>query len=211
MVFCYNNKEYEIIIERKKIKNMYLKVKEDLKIYISCNRFVSQKSIEKLINDNYKTISQMIENINRKKAKNNEFYLLGQKYDVIKISNITKVSIDNNKIYTKDDQMLEKWLRINTLNLFEKEFNKCINNFKEPLPTVNLKIRTMKSRWGVCNRKNNNVTLNSHLIRYEIPVIDYVIYHELAHFIHPNHSSNFWNLVNFYVKDYKIYRNKLKN
>lgn len=211
MNFIYNNKQYEIIIERKKIKNMYLKVKEDLKIYITCNRFVTKKNIENMINDNYKSICKMIDNMDKKNKKKDEFYLLGKKYNVIKINTINKVVIDNDKIYTKDDKMLNKWLKINTTNIFQKELEKCINNFKEPLPNVNLKIREMKSRWGVCNRKNNNVTLNSLLIRYELEVIDYIIYHELSHFIHPNHSSSFWNLVNKYVYDYKFYRNKLKN
>ena len=41
----------------------------------------------------------------------------------------------------------------------------------------------MKTRWGVCNRGNNTITLNSLLIRYEKDIIDYVIYHELSHFI----------------------------
>ena len=48
MNFIYNDEKYEIIIEKKNIKNMYLKVKEDLNIYITCNTFVSDKKIEKL-------------------------------------------------------------------------------------------------------------------------------------------------------------------
>ena len=68
----------------------------------------------------------------------------------------------------------------------------------------------MKTRWGVCNRANNNVTLNSNLIRYDEKVIDYVIFHELCHFIHPNHSKMFWDLVSIYVPNWKIYRNELK-
>ena len=67
----------------------------------------------------------------------------------------------------------------------------------------------MKTRWGVCN-KNNSITLNSDLIKYGYEQIDYVIIHELSHFIHFNHSKDFWNLVNKYCKNYKEIRKSLK-
>lgn len=211
MYFDYNNNKYEIVIVKKRIKNMYLKVKDDLKIYISCNRFVTTKQIEKMINDNYKTICTMIDNQIKSRNKSKEFYYLDNKYDVIFSDVFNSVEIDNNKIYVKNKGTLDKWIKKQMINIFESELNNCINNFEETLPKINLKIRTMKTRWGVCNRSNNNVTLNSLLIRYDIDVIRYVIYHELSHFIHPNHSSAFWNLVGKYEPNYKILRNRLKN
>ena len=53
----------------------------------------------------------------------------------------------------------------------------------------------MKTRWGVCNRSNNTITLNSELLKKEITLLDYVIVHEMCHFKHPNHSKDFWNEV----------------
>jgi len=116
-----------------------------------------------------------------------------------------------NKIYVKDKDALDRWLKKQMEIVFSVELEKCIDNFEEKIPKVNLKIRNMKTRWGVCNRSNNNVTLNSNLIRFDIDIIDYVIYHELSHFIHPNHSVDFWNHVRKYVPNYKILRNRLKN
>ena len=68
----------------------------------------------------------------------------------------------------------------------------------------------MTSRWGVCNIRSHNVTLNYHLLKYDICCLDYVIVHELSHFIHPNHSSDFWNLVGKYYPKYKNARKMLK-
>ena len=82
--------------------------------------------------------------------------------------------------------------------------------FEEKIPVPNLKIRKMTSRWGVCNTKNHNVTLNYYLSRYDIKCLDYVVVHELSHFIHPNHSKNFWNLVSKYCPNYKECRRMLK-
>ena len=74
-----------------------------------------------------------------------------------------------------------------------------------------LKIRTMKTRWGVCNRKIKSVTLNFNLIKYDYDCLDYVIVHELSHFVHFDHSKEFWNTVSKYYPNYKIIQKKLKN
>ena len=69
----------------------------------------------------------------------------------------------------------------------------------------------MTSRWGVCNIKNHNVTLNSELSKYDISALDYVIVHELSHFIHHNHSKDFWLLVSKYCPNYKDIRKMLRS
>ena len=49
-------------------------------------------------------------------------------------------------------------------------------------------------RWGSCTVRDN-VNLNWRLIKAPIFVIDYVIAHELAHLLEPNHTPRFWNIV----------------
>jgi predicted metal-dependent hydrolase len=56
------------------------------------------------------------------------------------------------------------------------------------------KIVDSRYRWGSCTVKNN-VTFNWRLIKAPMFVIDYVIVHELAHFIESNHTSRFWSIV----------------
>ena len=85
------------------------------------------------------------------------------------------------------------------------------NLFDEKIPYPILKIRLMKTRWGVCNRRSNTVTLNTKLIEYSLEKLDYVIIHELSHFVHFNHSKNFWNLVSKYCPNYKLIRKELKD
>ena len=49
-------------------------------------------------------------------------------------------------------------------------------------------------RWGSCTVRNN-INLNWRLIKAPIFVVDYVIAHELAHLLEPNHTPRFWNIV----------------
>lgn len=56
------------------------------------------------------------------------------------------------------------------------------------------KIGNGKYRWGSCT-PSDNVILNWRLIKAPMFVIDYVVVHELAHLIEPNHTPRFWNIV----------------
>jgi predicted metal-dependent hydrolase len=56
------------------------------------------------------------------------------------------------------------------------------------------KITDSRYRWGSCTT-NDNVNLNWRLIKAPGYVIDYVVVHELAHLIEPNHTSHFWNII----------------
>ena len=60
------------------------------------------------------------------------------------------------------------------------------------------------------NKANHSITLNSHLIEYDIEKLDYVIIHELSHIIHFDHSKSFWQLVSKYCPNYKKIRKELK-
>lgn len=76
-------------------------------------------------------------------------------------------------------------------------------------------IRDQKTRWGSCSSKGN-LNFNWRLIMAPLPVMDYIVVHELAHLIHPNHGRDFWRLVESVIPDYiekkewlKIYGNGL--
>ena len=49
-------------------------------------------------------------------------------------------------------------------------------------------------RWGSCTA-GDNINLNWRLIKAPMFVVDYVIAHELAHLLEPNHTARFWNIV----------------
>ena len=207
MKFNYNDCEYEVEIIRKNNKNIYIRVKDN-KIIVTCNYLTTKNTINKLINDNIKSISKMIDKSNLRKEKEDNFYLFGSKYDVI--YGFNELKINGNKIYVKDKKMLDKYLDNKIKEVFSEHLKYYYDNYLEDIPKPNLKIRKMSTRWGVCNLKNKNVTLNYYLYKYDIECLDYVIVHELSHFIYPNHSKLFWNQVSKYCKNYKIIRKKLK-
>lgn len=202
-----NDNVYDVEIIKKNNKNTYIRVK-DGKIIVTTNRFVSTASIMKLINSNISSISKMINIDNKKQDKKDNFYYFGKQYDVI--YGFNSVEFDNDKIYAPDKVKLDKYILNDIKKIYQSRLDYWYNIFEEKIPIPNLKIRKMTSRWGVCNIRNHNVTLNYELSKYDITCLDYVVVHELSHFIHHNHSKEFWLLVGKYYPKYKETRKMLK-
>jgi predicted metal-dependent hydrolase len=59
-------------------------------------------------------------------------------------------------------------------------------------------VDNQKSRWGSCSPSEGSIRLSLALSEYPSWVRDYVLVHELAHLIVPDHSRRFWKLVERY-------------
>ena len=210
MKYEIDGRLYNLVIERKNNKNTYLKVKEDLTIHITTNKYTSMNFIYKLLDDKYIYLKKAIDKMKIRKEKEDNFYLLGKKYDIVIYPSINQIYKSNNKIYISDMKSFEKWLKNETLRLYKDHLDKIYKMFEEDIPYPKLKIRNMKTRWGVNNKRDNSVTLNGKLIRFDLTKLDYVIVHELAHFIHFDHSKAFWSVVEKYNPDYKRIRKEMR-
>jgi predicted metal-dependent hydrolase len=62
-------------------------------------------------------------------------------------------------------------------------------------------ISDMRYRWGSCT-PSNSLNFNWRLIKAPMNVVEYVIVHELAHLIEPNHTTHFWGIVRTQVPKY---------
>lgn len=206
MKYMFDDINLDVVIERKKIKNIYFRIKEDLKLYISCGYLCSDKYIEKLLNDNKNSIIRMYNNMLNKVSIKNDIYYLGSKMNYIYSD---KVYIDGLNIYGPSIEVINDYLEKNCLDIFKNRLDRLMIQF-EDLPKFRLRIRHMKTRWGVCNRSSMTVTLNTELIHKDVSLIDYVIVHELCHFKYMDHSKNFWMEVEKYYPYYKLARKRLK-
>ena len=106
--------------------------------------------------------------------------------------------------------MLEKFYIKECVRVFESEVNRIVPYFKN-IPRFSLKIRKMKTRWGVNNITKRTITLNSELLKKDLDLLDYVIIHELCHFYEANHSSRFWAHVQEFYPKYKEARRRLRS
>ena len=208
-------KEFEIThIVKKTLKNSYIQISKEAEVILKTPK-VSNVFALNLLSQRETWIRKKILEIKKhppiKVNIEDEVLLFGEIYsiDTPEASSLRKKL---EKIRTTSPQSILK-----CYNSFYKEF---ANDFivlrviyfsqLMNLEYSDIKFRKMKSRWGSCNSKKV-LTFNTELIKIKKELIDYVVVHEIAHIQHMNHSRDFHDLVDKYLRDSKCYRKELKN
>lgn len=75
---------------------------------------------------------------------------------------------------------------------------------------VPLRVRAMRSRWGSCHTGKRTITLSCQLIERPVAAIEYVICHEYCHLLQADHSPAFYGLVERVMPDWRQRRALLR-
>lgn len=213
----------EVIIKYKKIKNIYIRVKQDLNIYVTAPKRAAKKYIYELLEKRKDWIENKKEEIKKKNIydiskkeliNGNEIYYLGKSY-ILKVLKCRKENIiiagkimymyadieDENSGIKRKHMLLDNWYKKEALKLFDSLIKKYCSIMK--LEINSFSIKKLKSKWGSCNIKDKHIILNLELIKYPIRSIEYIVIHELAHLVEANHSRKFYNVVSLYMPEWK--------
>ncbi len=213
-------------VHRKKVKNINLRIKPNMEIYISVPMNLHRDYIENFIRSKeewIKSVLKKVEDVKEKQKgfeyKNGEIYkFLGKEYNlIVRTGNFNGVSLKNDaksnvmiltvneNIFENTDEkkkVMEKWYFENAKKLFLKFVEKWLEILDEHVEKV--AIKPMKTRWGSCNYVKKYINLNTELIKRTPFEIEYVILHELTHLKYPNHGKGFYNYIERYMPNYKV-------
>lgn len=101
-------------------------------------------------------------------------------------------------------QLFENWWRKQAKSILidrMRYWYPIVEKYGIEIPTVY--VRKMKTLWGSCSVARQAVTFNFYLIKARMPYIDYVVLHELVHFLYPNHSKHFYAFLSNHMPDWK--------
>jgi len=146
----------------------------------------------------------------RKYEQDEEFLIQGEAYklNIIK-SSINNVEIyDNNlNLYVKDDLLETKIKTIYNYykNLASLDIIRVVTKYSKIMDVSPEKVSFNKAekRWGSCNYTSKSLNFTIRLAMVDDRIQEYIVVHELAHLIEPNHSYKFWAIVEKYIPDYK--------
>jgi len=202
MCYLYNGKSYEVLITRKRMKNIRYRYK-DGKIYISAPRIVSEARIFKGLDKFAKTLL-----VDKPSPNGEDFiFLFGYRYQFSSNGGIIQFSNGDSIIY-KDKDDFNKKIKKMFLNVVTHRVRYYENLMG--LAPHNVKVRDMKTRYGSNSKATRSVTFALLLYHYSMDIIDSVIVHELSHSIVFDHSKAFYSVVFKYCPSYKTLHNKLK-
>lgn len=214
--------EYQLT--RKQVKNINLRIKRDGQVLVSANKSVPVDFIDNFVKYKQKYIFRALNQYEEKRKYEStapKQYVSGENFNILGKSLRLKVIQGNQEsviwdgiyifltVRNKDNQkrkenLMNSWLKemqIGTFNQICREIYPIFKKYDVEYPTV--KVRYMTSRWGSCQPKRGVITLNSKLIEVPRNCIEYVVLHEFAHFIHPNHSKKFYDFVAMLMPDWK--------
>jgi predicted metal-dependent hydrolase len=110
-----------------------------------------------------------------------------------------KVSINDAILKIRVKRLYERWLAREAIDLFKGkvlEFSKMVK--VHPNKII---IKNLRNRWGSVS-KEGALNLNVNLLKAPKEVINYIIIHEMCHFIIKGHSHRFWELIRSYFPRY---------
>lgn len=219
----FNGRDIHYQLEKKNVKNLNLRIHKDGNVYVSAGEQVPLQEIDEFIISKGNYILKAIDTFAEMEAHSPQpkqyisgetFYIQGRGLRLkVLPSNREAVFADGIYIHleTKEPDNFEKKQRAATKFLNQQcktVFNEILNELypqvqKYGVSAPALRIRDMETRWGSCSFKRGFITLNKRLLEAPRYCIEYVIMHELCHFVHPNHSKRFYDFLTMLMPDWK--------
>jgi predicted metal-dependent hydrolase len=219
----------DIVIDvvRKNIKNLHLavypptgrvRIATPTKVDDEAIRLFAISKLSWIKKNQAKYVNQERQSI-RKYVSGESHYFKGQRYllNVIPHSGYPRVVIRNKKyidLYVRDNYTDEQREKVMT-NWYRK-------NLKEQIPVLiekwekiididvaDWEVKKMKTKWGTCNRDAKRIWLNLELAKKPEHCLEYIIVHEMVHFLERNHTDRFVALMDKFMPVWRNHKQEL--
>ena len=183
---CAGGKKIKYILERKQVKNINLRVRPDGSVRVSASSRIDTSYIDDFVLSKVEFILKALERFESAETTERQF-----QEELVKAKSGQESLLADPAIFTEIlDEVYPAFIPYGIVS-----------------PT--LRIRTMKSCWGSCLVNKGIITLNRKLLMKPRECIEYVMVHELCHFIHPNHSKEFYKFMEQFMPDWKERKGRL--
>lgn len=199
-------------IVRTKRKSIALIVQRDGKLVVRAPLAAPDEAIQRLIEkksawiqSKQKMVKETYPIFKPKEYVNGEgFWYLGKIYRLEIVENAAQtLRLDDRFYLAKSElrraaQVFERWYRARARQVFSERVAWYAE--KHGYPQAGIKITDARRRWGSCSAQGV-LSFAWRLVMAPMPVIDYVVVHELVHLVEKNHSKEFWGKVKLILPD----------
>lgn len=218
----------EYTLERKRVKNINLRIKPDGSIYVSAARGVPMAAIERMMLENAPYVAAhrqkaaaRMERL-RDCADGRAVRLFGAVCPVeVRAGAKNAVEYSAGRVVislrdVQDDELrqktLDKWLRAQCVAAVTACCERVYPAFAaRGVKWPEIRFRRMTSRWGSCQPTRGVLTFNTGLVHADAQCIEYVVAHEFCHFLHPEHSPAFHAELAALIPDWREREKRLND
>lgn len=198
---------YDVVFSAKR-KKLTITVERDLSIIVKAPTGTCPEKIKAIVESRKQWLYEKTRHTQKyrpplhppgKELVNGESLLyLGRSYRLELVDTVDQISLIDNcflvpkKLEKERGKVFQEWYIEQAKQIIfprVRHYAECLG-----VSYNQAKITSSKYRWGSCTPKNN-VTFNWRLVKAPIFVINYVITHELTHFLEPNHTPRFWGII----------------
>lgn len=183
---CAGGKKIKYILERKQVKNINLRVRPDGSVKVSASPRVDTSYIDDFVLSKAEFVLKAMKRFEETAEAERQFQMEMTKQKAGRESLLEDPAVFNEIL----DEVYPAFIPYGV---------------KKP----KLRVRTMKSCWGSCMVNKGIITLNRKLLMKPRECIEYVVVHELCHFIHPNHSKEFYKFMEQFMPDWRERKGRL--
>ena len=208
--------------EVKSVKNINIRIRPDMTVYVSSNPQIELSEVEKVLAEKKTYIFEALDRYAemKKYASHEREYVNGESFRFLgrdlrlKVTLGEKNAVDTDGLYLfltvkKDNEELKKrtveqWFAKTCereIGSICREIYRYFEKYNVEFPQI--RFRSMVSRWGSCQAKRKVLTFNLRLIEMPKICVEYVVLHEFVHFLQANHSKRFYALMTMFMPDWK--------
>lgn len=222
-----SGKEIRYELERKKVKNVNLRVRKDGTVFVSASRSVPTAEIERILTEKAGFILRALDHFGAQRRPSPARYEEGERFRlfgqdlILHLLTGTKngAAAEGAYLVLTVTDTCDIALKKRTLEKFSDE--KCRETVcvlcrtvyplfaERGVPYPEIRFRRMTARFGSCRPGSGVLTFNKKLASCPIPCIEYVVIHEFTHFLHPDHSPRFYEELSRFLPDWKLRKRQL--
>lgn len=198
MIIEKNGKQIQYVVIPKPIKNAYFRIKNE-QLVVTKGPRISLQVIEKRIYDHFDQFYKLLE---KPTIDENTLMIFGKTYPLelifgerfsYDITDRISIRLPHIDLKTKAIQTFYGYELKRQLDYLTPWLIEALKPFGlVPLPT---KIKYLKSKFGSCHTRKKEITMNAYLARLDVIYTKYVLLHEYAHLIVPNHQKPFYDVL----------------
>ncbi|MDP0492505.1 MAG: SprT family zinc-dependent metalloprotease [Verrucomicrobiota bacterium JB023] len=218
--------DFSVLVESKDIKNIHLSVyPPDGAVRVAAPTHLPLKTIRAYVLSRYQWIQKQRKTIQAQERESprdfcerESHYLWGKRHlltltrrpgkaDLQWRAGKIEILTPSPENQARNEKILDRWLR----SQLNAKTEKLVAHWtpKIGVSCERFFIQKMKTKWGSASPSRSSIRLNFELVKKPPVCLEYLVVHELIHFLEPTHNERFQTLLNHHLPDWRQRRKTL--